>query len=166
MSARPVGTWFLIAAGIAVAASIVAAIAVIGAPSHQRAKRFDERRVHDLTVLHNAIERHGRSEQRLPNTLAELRRPDGNAFDRTDPQTGQPYDYRVLDARRYELCATFATERTTRDASESHLDEWLHPAGRHCFTHSLPRAGGPARTREDVAAERTSGAEDTAGTPD
>ena len=45
-----------------------------------------------------------------------------------DPETGEPYAYRVLDDRRFELCATFDTVR------KGDFDVfWDHPAGRHCF---------------------------------
>ncbi|CAA9300436.1 MAG: hypothetical protein AVDCRST_MAG71-57 [uncultured Lysobacter sp.] len=153
MSARPVGTWFLVVAGIAVAASLIAAIAVIGSPSHQRNLRFDERREHELVLIKNAIEQHARSERRLPQALAELRQSDGTALNPVDPQTRQPYGYRALDARRYELCATFATARRPRDGSEPYVeDRWRHPAGRHCFTHALPKAGGAAQGHGAMAA--------------
>jgi hypothetical protein len=46
-----------------------------------------------------------------------------------DPETGQPYTYRVTGKTTYELCATFSLERK----SEQNVF-WNHPAGEHCFT--------------------------------
>ena len=143
MSARPVGTWFLVVAGVAVAGAVVAAMLVIGSPGRQRAQRFDERRVADLQALRTAVDGYARNEKRLPADLAQLQKasPD-EALDVEDPETGARYEYRVVDARRYALCARFALARTKRDLRRGFdADERLHPAGRHCFEYALPAKG-------------------------
>jgi hypothetical protein len=49
-----------------------------------------------------------------------------------DPETGQPYGYRVLDDRRFELCGDFARPSGGRlqDAI------WTHGGGRQCFART------------------------------
>ncbi len=134
MSARPVGTWLLVGAGIAVAASLAAAIATTGSPAQQRLKRFDERRERDLQGLQVAVDAHYRVEGRLPASLDVL--AGGRAWDADsfrDPATAQPYEYRVLDARRYELCARFSTASRHPRPAAVHG----HPAGRHCIRHAV-----------------------------
>jgi hypothetical protein len=161
MSARPVGTGFLIVAGLVVAASVAGAIAVIGSPAHQREQRFDERRVRELRRLAEAVERHGRSATRLPASLAELAAVPGSAnlvFE--DPVTRQPYGYRALGGRRYELCARFTTSRRAGDGSEYDIDaNWSHPAGPHCFARELGRdpATEIAMAAADAAAKAAAG---------
>lgn len=156
MSARPVGTWFLVAAGVVVAGALVAALAVIGPPAEQRARRFDERRVQALMRLQAAIDRHAATEKRLPADLAQLERDDtAGAPDMTDPESGARYGYRVRDARHYELCATFATAQGRGDDG-GFDDTWLHPAGRHCFVRALPVAS----RLEDVAVDAAAAAAD------
>ena len=143
MSTRPLGTWLLVGAGVAVAASLVAAVGVIGSPAEQRLHRLDERRVRDLDALKMAIEAQHHVDGALPASLAVLAR--GNAIDAQawrDPQTGHPYEYRVLDARRYELCATFA-----RDSRQPRDRERAHPAGRHCMRHAVEAAKSTMETR-------------------
>ncbi|HZX80888.1 MAG TPA: DUF5671 domain-containing protein, partial [Lysobacter sp.] len=135
---RATGTWFLVAAGVAVVASLLAAIAVIGPPTRQRAQRFDERRVQGLQQVASEIERYAASERRLPADLDTLQRwspGDGRRWN--DPQSGRRFDYRALDARRYELCAVFATPIADGDDAPP-FDDWRHPAGRHCFVRSVP----------------------------
>ncbi|HEY4583795.1 MAG TPA: DUF5671 domain-containing protein, partial [Lysobacter sp.] len=136
--ARPVGAWFLVGAGLAVAASLVAAIAVIGSPATQRTQRFDERRVQGLQQVASEVERYAASERRLPAGLDALGRwspGDGRRWN--DPQNGRRFEYHVLDARRYELCAVFAGPSPAGDGAPS-FDEWRHPAGRHCFMRPVP----------------------------
>lgn len=139
---RPLGTWLLAGAGVAVAASIVAAIATIGTPARQRMLRLDERRVHDITQLQSAIEGHFEIEGGLPASLDALARSRAwAAREFRDPDTGEAYGYRILDARRYQLCATFAAP--TPQPQRRWAAELVHPAGRHCVTHvvkATPRA--------------------------
>jgi hypothetical protein len=49
-----------------------------------------------------------------------------------DPQTRRPYGYRVIDTRRYELCAEFA-----RASRRTHRYELAHPAGHHCVRYAV-----------------------------
>lgn len=141
MSARPVGTWLLAGAGVAVLASLVAAIATTGSPAQQRLKRFDERRARDLAALQLAVDAHHRVEGWLPASLADLAR--SRAWDTgplRDPESGQAYGYRVIDARRYELCARFATASVQSHPSAGDG----HPAGLHCRRHAVDPVAVPA----------------------
>lgn len=136
MSTRPVGTWLLVATGVAIAASVAAAIVLTGGPGQQRQQRLDERRLRDLATLERAIGVHYRIEGTLPATLEALERGRAGAADPLrDPVSGRPYGYRVLDARRYELCADFAT-------ASRHPARWerAHPAGPHCLRHAVEPA--------------------------
>ena len=142
MSARPGGSAFLVIAGLAVVASVAAALAVLGSPAHQRDLRLDERRVGDLGRLDSAIGEFWKSEGHLPARLADL--PTANGMNPKDPQTGAPYGYRAIDTRHYALCAVFATD----NRHEDDLDEdavgyfgrqWTHLAGRHCFVQSTSK---------------------------
>ena len=154
MTARPVGTWFLAAAGVAVVAALIAALLVIGSPMQQRAQRFDERRVQDLMRLQRAVESFATSEKRLPKNLQEIAgAATGRSVDLLDPQSGERYGYRIVSERRYELCVRFATVLRKGDGAESFYDEeWLHPAGRHCFVRTLVADGSIDKAAADAAA--------------
>ncbi len=146
MSARPVGAWLLAVAGVAVLATVVTAIAVIGSPAQQRQQRFDEQRVQALHRVGLAIGNHVESRRRLPASLAALQAtPHGAGLVVVDPDTGAPFGYRVLDARRYELCAVFASAQRNQDVRTAFMAaQWAHPAGRHCFARETGRMpGGP-----------------------
>lgn len=144
MSARPVGAWLLAIAGVAVLATVVAAMAVIGSPAQQRQQRFDEQRVEALDRITMAITSHAESRGRLPASLAALRAtPHGAGLAIVDPETGAPFHYRALDARRYELCATFATAQEGTGGRQAFMGaRWAHPAGRHCFAREVALGAG------------------------
>jgi len=133
-------TFAWVASGIAVFA-VVWGLALTGSPGTARLHRFDDRRIEDLRTIRTEIaniclgdaqyrsleERH--LQQPLPATLDEVadsaktRRPEIR-----DPETGEAYEYDVLDETRFRLCATF---RFARD--EVYEPAWNHPPGRQCF---------------------------------
>jgi len=125
-----------IATTIAVGAAVAWGFFVVGSPANRRAARFDEQRLEDLRTIAREIERlvvdpedKKKLKQPLPQTLAEAAsRAQNERVNPRDPETGEPYEYRVTGETTYELCATFAQARDW-DA----LVFWNHPAGRHCF---------------------------------
>lgn len=127
------GRWLLIGAGVAIAASIIAAIVVIGTPAQQRLQRQDERRERDLTRLKNDIEGWAERNDALPPDLAALARP-GWGPPLRDPFTSQLYGYEVRDARRYRLCAVFETDTADQEVG----NQWRHPRGKQCFDLKRP----------------------------
>lgn len=138
MSARPLGFWLLLAAGVAVVATVVAAVAVMGTPDAQRRMRQDERRIRDLDRIVDVARIEAREHGRLPASLDVLAKRPGRLTIR-DPFTDAPYEYRVVDARSFQVCATFETDSATDidDGPRWVASEWQHPAGRHCFDRVL-----------------------------
>ncbi|MFC3715699.1 hypothetical protein ACFONC_05990 [Luteimonas soli] len=138
MSARPVGQWLLVLAGLVVVATVVGAIAVMGSPGEQRQMRIDEQRVQDLRSIEAAVRLYRNDEGSLPDDLATIDARPGVALDLADPQTGAPYEYRRTGADAFELCASFATDSATRKARRNWQGiEWAHGTGRHCFTFRI-----------------------------
>jgi len=126
MRTQRVAAW---ASVLVVAAAVVAGLAIIGSPSEQRLMRLDERRVLDLRSLSFAVNRYRGQRQRLPERAEDV--IDGQLTTRLplDPESQQPYDYRMIDAGHYEVCATFS-----RRSLEPSNDFWFHEAGRRCFS--------------------------------
>ncbi len=121
----------LAAASLATAgvAAVMAGLNLAGSPGEARLRRLDERRVSDLQHLASAVDAARMREGRLPATLSALESRGVPGTARRDPATGVPYDYRLVDEDRYELCAVF-----DRDGGEGAGAVWAHPAGRQCFT--------------------------------
>jgi hypothetical protein len=106
--------------------AVIAGLFVLGSPATQRELRLDQRRVEDLGEIANLIEIHYMQHKTLPKTLA-FDGNDGRPL-RRDPLTALPYEYAVIDADRYEVCAVF--QRAAEDGSVF----WRHGVGRKCFT--------------------------------
>lgn len=141
------GRWLAIAASVVIVATIVAGIVAMGPPSVQRELRLDEHRVRDLQEIETLVHLHHREQGRLPPDLSALARHPGWSVPGADPVTGEPYGYAATGARRYRLCAVFATDTAERDGRRApgwREPEWGHPAGRHCFARELPE---PTKTR-------------------
>ena len=125
-----------VVAVVGVAVAVVAGLNAIGPPREERTRQLDAERVRDLQQLASALEsyraRHGR-----PADSAEIAAREFNVVMMArDPETNQPYGYRVLDSGRYELCADF--QRASQpDRQSPAVGFWSHGPGRQCFTRNL-----------------------------
>ena len=115
----------------AVTAVVITGLVVLGAPSSERIRRLDARRIDDLQRLSRGTEIFWGRHKRLPSSIAGLESEGGLAVSGRDP-SGEPYGYRVTGDRTYELCATFTTDSAAAQ-NPAHLDFWSHRAGRQCF---------------------------------
>lgn len=130
-----------------VSVSVIAGLYFAGSPNRARALRFDERRVSDLQGLQNQILWQWQSKKVLPKTLADL---NTNTFPYevpTDPETKAQYEYRMIGALQFELCATFALPTPEQNNgnwnykySEPYFVgqlDWTHEAGHVCYTRTI-----------------------------
>jgi hypothetical protein len=143
----PRGRWLSIL-GWSVVALVVGALIwtfyVVGGPRFARMQKGDEQRVRQISDAVRAIRLYYTSHDVLPSSPKEVYATtfaDGETF--TDPLTGDLFDYRVVDAKRFELCATFEVDASGTE----HVRYWWpddadmkkvykHKKGRQCFTFS------------------------------
>lgn len=129
---------------LAVAAAAVGGLFVAGAPSQERARQFDNRRINDLQQLTQAVDQYWTRNARLPEALADLQnRREYYIPSLLDPRTKESYEYIVTAGKNYELCAVFETDASTEAAKAKYsqpypmpggVDFWAHGLGRVCFT--------------------------------
>ena len=139
-----------------VTAAVVIGVALVGSPTSERARQFDQRRVNDLQQAQSQVIDYWQRTGRLPATLGEYA-VDYQPF--MDPEIGTPYEYYVTATTTFELCATFTEESdaaspvyTTKKPIEPMPtgatrpapvpvggveDTWNHPAGRFCFARAI-----------------------------
>ena len=122
---------------------------IVGSPATQRARRFDEQRVGDLQNIQYRLINFWQNKNTLPNRLEELRDDISGFMLPKDPQTDQPYEYKLIsqDGRVFQLCAVFVTNSNTpgglvKVSSPDYPnavfpDNWDHPAGRYCFQRTV-----------------------------
>jgi hypothetical protein len=128
--------------------AVVFGFLMVESPFKARLRRFDERRIADLSEIQAAIQRQAvefgddqkrRLKRPLPQNLEELAkivrekeyRRELNLY---DPQTGEKYAYVVKGKSSYELCVEFSL-----DNENEYEGEWNHPAGKHCFVVDVLR---------------------------
>jgi hypothetical protein len=135
------------AAGVAVVAVAAVSLFVAGSPRKARFEEIDLRRARELQQLSQAVENYYRERRELPGSLDSLLTlPSVYVESVQDPVTRRPYEYRALDAKTYELCATFdqADTEGTRAGAPNPPERpprfWRHGAGRRCYTLVIPRA--------------------------
>ena len=93
-----------------VAAAVVYGLFRVGPPSDERERRLDKRRIEDLRSIARAVDLHWTRHGNLPAALDLL--SDATVQDVTfgDPESGEPYEYRVLTDSTFELCGSFGTD--------------------------------------------------------
>ena len=132
-----IGRLVSIVAAVVVAATLVAAIAVMDTPAQQREQRMDARRVQDLQRIVQAVDAYHAGNKALPSGMAALQAQPGWDLAATDPGDGNPYAYEVLGERSYRVCASFGTDTATGERADLVQDEWKHGAGRQCFNREV-----------------------------
>ncbi len=111
-----------------VAAAVVYGLVLAGPPRDERERRLDQRRTQDLQSIGRAIDLYWTRHGHFPMRVATL--TDTSVLDILhDPDTGQPYEYRVLTDSTFELCGIFTTEWSSPAGNVF----WSHPPGRACF---------------------------------
>ena len=126
---------------VAVLAAVLGGLFLAGSPGRARGIQLDRERASHLSGISTALDRYWNEFDELPDDLETLERTRGYAVPSIrDPETQAPYEYRVTDARSYELCAVFAAASDAdrwsptynRYGSTSRF--WEHAAGRGCFS--------------------------------
>ncbi len=151
---------FAAAGLVLVLAAVVGGFIAVGSPWKQRAIRFDNQRLNDLTTIQSQIIYSYWSQKgSLPKTLADLNDPISSYMVPVDPATDAAYEYAAKGKLSFELCATF--DLPSQDdkgrgaygaggginyASETvssypypggTADSWKHEAGRACFQRTI-----------------------------
>jgi hypothetical protein len=121
---------FAAAASAAVVAAVALGFLEAGSPGVQRLRHADEVRLRDLNAIGAAVSDYFVVNKKLPSSLDEIQLQPGVSW--RDPETLAPYEYRMVDEERFELCAVFATDNRKQDGPPQ---ERAHSAGRECFVY-------------------------------
>lgn len=137
----------LASAGVAVAASIITGVVVIGSPRTHRQQQLDALRIEDLQRIQQLVAGYSRVHRRLPENLEVLAQEPGFTLPTADPESGAPYVYELVGRDTFRLCATFRIASDRQHGTGDALDGgmWAHPSGRQCFERhaDVPSAQSP-----------------------
>jgi hypothetical protein len=133
---------------IVVIASIVWGFFVVGTPTDQRERRFDDERISDLQILQSQIVDYWVKKDSLPSSLNHLEDSIMGFVVPVDPSSKKAYEYRIISPLNFELCAVFSKSSelsglTTTNVKEynspynSFQQNWNHEAGRYCWTRNI-----------------------------
>jgi Domain of unknown function (DUF5671) len=128
---------FGIGASVVVVVAFCIGLGVVGTPSAQRHVRADVTRAIDIRRIAAALKSWrdravlANSTPVLPLDLSVIRAQGGLSEEEiADPETKEPYEYRLISGSRYELCANFAASERERGIGSPF---WHHGRGRACF---------------------------------
>ena len=119
-----------------IAAAVAASIWVVGSPAEARLRILDERRIQHLQAIEHWVSLYTVAKKSLPSSLGVLSQAPIGFTLPVDPETGQPYEYRITGPRSYELCATFSREGDRPSPSYGPY-AWTHGKGRQCFQRDV-----------------------------
>jgi hypothetical protein len=117
---------------VAIGAAIAVGMVFVRSPGDARLRKIDQRRVNDLSQIAASIDAYWNTNRRLPATLEESARGGQDSVP-SDPVTHEPYPYRVVDDRHYEVCASFDLP-ADQPPNMNQLPFLSHADGRRCFT--------------------------------
>ena len=140
----PTAVWaLLIGVAVVVIACIGYSVYLFGTPGEQRSIQFDRQRVSDLTNITYNVDEFWELNGELPAGFEDMSGTGYSIDSVHDPETGVPYEYRVVDRAEgaYELCAVFATDTAERRERSPRFsgDPWGHGIGRTCFPLEVRR---------------------------
>jgi len=129
---------------------VVGAFFIIGSPTTAKLAQFDQQKISDLQNTQYQIVNYWQSKEKLPSSLADLKDPISGFIVFLDPQSGEGYEYNIIDAPNlsFELCAVFNREGADQysqarpmaaPAKDLVADNWQHPAGRFCFERTIDK---------------------------
>lgn len=135
--------FFVFGISLIIVTAVIAGFLIIGSPQEERLRRFDERRVQDLSAIQSEIINYWTNKERLPQNITELRDDIRGFTPPRDPSTGADYEYQVIDSLEFALCANFDTasdyESNRLRAPEPYYGQqnWQHETGRVCFERKI-----------------------------
>jgi hypothetical protein len=124
--------------------SIIIGFVVMGSPAQQRMKRLDGERVSNLQNIQWQIINYWQTKSVLPDSLSKLEDSISGYVAPTDPDTDEPYTYRVKGELAFELCAAFnlSSDKSKVDNNRYPIksiygETWEHKAGEVCFERTI-----------------------------
>lgn len=135
---------YAIIASVLVLVSIVLGFLSVGSPLDERARKFDDQRVSDLSSIQYQIVNFYQKKGSLPQTLAEINDPLSSFMVPVDPVTNLSYEYTQTGKTSFEVCATFTLPSREVSGKTDVLtipgvqpQVFNHDTGRTCFSRTI-----------------------------
>ncbi len=125
-------------------AAIVAGFVFVGSPATQRAIRFDQLRINDLSNIQGSVAHYWQELGSVPESLAKM--PEFMGSVPKDPETHAPYSYESgSQTNSFIICATFSATSTQENLNSPYVTptynnafyNWSHGSGEVCFNRTI-----------------------------
>lgn len=142
--------YFIYTIIIIVGAAVIAGFFVVGSPSEERARRFDDQRIQHLQFIQSQIGEFYRAKERLPQNLGELNDAFRGIVIPQDPEHRVAYEYTSQNKQTFSLCAKFNRESLGQDFTSVKpvpaefsgpfgTETWEHGTGKVCFERTIDK---------------------------
>jgi hypothetical protein len=114
----------------------------VESPTETRNRKFDEAIINDFNTITSAIDNYYSNNSKLPANIEELKEDSSYLFikDLKDPESKEDYEYKLINDKEYELCATFKTSNKESEEKE-YMDYYerfySHDTGYQCLKNKV-----------------------------
>ncbi len=129
---------------IVIIAAFAASLFIVESPTQARNRRLDDILINNFNQIDSAVSTYYQEYGSLPENLDVLKTEFSYLGDENlrDPATNAPIQYRTVDERTYELCASFLTDTTENEGVNAFIDErWRHASGEQCLKQAVHDLG-------------------------
>lgn len=129
-----------------VVVATVAGFFIAGSPFAERLRRLDSQRVRDLQTIQWQVVSYWQKKDKLPENLDALTDNISGFVTPRNPESGAPYEYRVIANLKFELCSVFKSQgaeegnnlpRAGGPYGGDMTASWQHDIGRVCFERTI-----------------------------
>lgn len=123
-----------------VVGSLVASFFYVESPTETRQRRHDQTVTQNFDSIDNALNMYFSENKKLPTELTVLVNDKRLITDTAlkDPVTSEKFEYKIVSAKEYQLCATFNLSNNGQNVQQDYtVTRWPHEAGKQCLKQQI-----------------------------
>lgn len=124
--------------------AFIASLFTVESPTQARNKKLDEAIINDFNKINSAIDVYYQDNKKIPDDLNALK--ENSNFltddDLKNPTSEEAYEYKTINEKKYELCATFRTSNKDEQEDDYRYGPsgfYLHDVGYQCLKNTINR---------------------------
>lgn len=114
---------------------------IVESPTETRNRKFDESIISKFSSIDSNINNYYIDKKVLPDSLDVLKEEFSYLRDQDfEDSNGKRFEYKVLEDKKYELCATFLTSNMNDEINKDFYypdPRWLHESGAQCISQKI-----------------------------
>jgi len=119
----------------------ISSLFIVESPMQTRLRKIDQEVIRDFNKIDGQINIFYNDAGKLPKNLEEIIEESNYIIedDVKHPVTEKAYDYKILDDKKYELCAEFnLSNKDTDDRDKGYYEDiWKYDAGYQCISQKI-----------------------------